>query len=105
RHDALPIFASPGDADITGTLNVDADATFNSDLNVNGSAVVAGEMSSADFDGNLATGDAGTTGWAMNASRVAIGELFLRPGSVGNDVLTNPVTLDSGWDDASAFGS
>ncbi len=78
---------------IGGDLAVSGDAEFSGDLDVNGSAVVAGEMASADFDGNLSTGDAGTTGWAMNASRVAIGELFLRPGSVGNDELANPVAV------------
>ena len=52
---------------------------------------VSGQMQSADFDGDLAAGDAGTKGWAMNRLRAAFGELFLRPGSVGNDALTNPV--------------
>jgi hypothetical protein len=51
-----------------------------------------GGVQSTDFDGNLDTSDAGTTGWAMNAQRAAFGELILRPGSIGNDSLTNPVS-------------
>ena len=50
-----------------------------------------GGMESDDFDGDLDAGDAGTKGWAFNSFRVAIGELLLRPGSIGNDTLTNPV--------------
>jgi hypothetical protein len=50
-----------------------------------------GGVQSTDFDGNLDTSDAGTTGWAMNAQRAAFGELILRPGSIGNDSLANPV--------------
>lgn len=52
---------------------------------------VSGQMQSADFDGDLATGNAGTKGWALNAFRAAFGELFLRPGSVENDALASPV--------------
>ena len=50
-----------------------------------------GGVQSDDFDGDLAAGNAGTTGWAMNAVRAAFGELILRPGSIGNDSLTDPV--------------
>jgi len=50
-----------------------------------------GGMESDAFDGNLDTDDAGTTGWAFNDQKVAVGELILRPGSIGNDSLTNPV--------------
>jgi hypothetical protein len=64
---------------------------------------VAGTLQSAGFDGDLDAGDAGTTGWAMNAARVAIGELFLRPGSVGNDALTSPVVPAAFYAPASNF--
>ncbi|NYG05713.1 hypothetical protein BJ986_000200 [Phycicoccus badiiscoriae] len=50
-----------------------------------------GGMASDAFDGDIDTGNAGTTGWAFNNQKVAIGELILRPGIVGNDALTNPV--------------
>lgn len=50
-----------------------------------------GGMDSDSFDGDLATNDAGTTGWAFNDQKVAVGELILRPGSIGNDSLTSPV--------------
>jgi hypothetical protein len=56
-----------------------------------GVVTVAGAQQSADFDGDLAAGDAGTTGWALNAARAAFGALFLRPGSIENDSLTSPV--------------
>lgn len=57
-----------------------------------------GGMESDDFDGDLDAGDVGTKGWAFNGFRVAIGELLLRPGSIGNETLTNPVfgDVDSG---------
>jgi|SRR5665647_1346576 len=64
---------------------------------------ILGFLQSDDFDGDLDTGDAGTTGWAMNASRVAIGELFLRPGSLGNDMLAHPIAQDSDWGTTSNF--
>jgi hypothetical protein len=50
-----------------------------------------GGVQSAGFDGDLAAGDAGTKGWALNDQRAAFGELYLRPGSIGNDSLANPV--------------
>lgn len=50
-----------------------------------------GGIESTAFDGDLAAGNAGSIGWAMNDQRAAFGELFLRPGSIGNDSLTNPV--------------
>jgi hypothetical protein len=62
-----------------------------------------GGVQSIDFDGDLAAGNAGTTGWAMNAARAAFGELFLRPGSIGNDSLTNPVDGKVGNVSASGF--
>src|SRR5665647_1280730 len=65
---------------------------------------ILGFLQSDDFDGDLDTGDAGTTGWAMNASRVAIGELFLRPGSLGNDALTHPVIYDGTYVNEFNFG-
>jgi hypothetical protein len=56
------------------------------------------------FDGDLAAGDAGTTGWAMDADRVAFGEMYLRPGSIGNDSLANPVDGKVGNVSATGFG-
>jgi hypothetical protein len=52
---------------------------------------VDGQLQGAGFDGDLDAGDAGTIGWAMNAERAAMPELLLRPGSIGNDALTDPV--------------
>lgn len=51
----------------------------------------ANGIESDDFDGDLDAGDAGSKGWAFNSARAAIGELFLRPGSLSNDYLTSPV--------------
>lgn len=62
-----------------------------------------GGIQSNDFDGDLSAGNAGTKGWAMNAVRAAFGELFLRPGSVGNDALANPVDGKVGKVSASNF--
>jgi hypothetical protein len=79
-----------------------------------GVVTVAGAQQSADFDGDLAAGDAGTTGWALNAARAAFGALFLRPGSIENDSLVSPVASDivnftdtgfavtTAWSDAAA---
>lgn len=65
----------------------------------------AGGMESDAFDGNLGAGDAGTTGWAFNDQAVAVGELILRPGSIGNEALTNPVIPQSVWKGTTAnFG-
>lgn len=64
---------------------------------------ILGALQSDDFDGDLDAGDPGTTGWAMNATRAAFGSILLRPNSVGNDILTNPVipaeiaVETSGW--------
>ena len=63
-----------------------------------------GGVQSDDFDGDLSNADAGTTGWAMNAQRAAFGELILRPGSIGNDALTNPVVPQYIYDYTSNFG-
>jgi hypothetical protein len=63
----------------------------------------AGGMESDAFDGDLATDDAGTTGWAFNDQKVAVGELILRPGSIGNDALTNPVVPAQAFQGASTF--
>jgi hypothetical protein len=63
-----------------------------------------GGMESDDFDGDLDAGNAGTTGWAFNSARVAIGELLLRPGSIGNDSLTNPVLPGALSDESTGFG-
>jgi hypothetical protein len=48
-------------------------------------------VQSSDFDGDLATDNAGTKGWALSSLKAALGALILRPGSVGNDALTNPL--------------
>jgi hypothetical protein len=50
-----------------------------------------GSVQSSDFDGDLATDNAGTKGWALSSLKAAFGELILRPGSIGNDSLTDPV--------------
>ena len=75
--------------------NSSAFARSGTSVTAEGVVTVAGAQQSADFDGDLAAGNAGTKGWALNAVRAAFGELFLRPGSVGNDALTNPVTAQS----------
>jgi len=62
-----------------------------------------GGMESDAFDGDLDTDDAGSTGWAFNDQKVALGEVILRPGSIGNDSLTNPVVPAAVWATASAF--
>ena len=64
---------------------------------------VSGQMQSADFDGDLAAGDAGTTGWALNAARAAFGALFLRPGSIENDSLVSPVKPQAVYIEAQNF--
>lgn len=53
-----------------------------------------GSVQSDDFDGNLDNDDAGTKGWALSSLKAAFGELILRPGSIGNDSLTNPVMVN-----------
>lgn len=62
-----------------------------------------GGLESDAFDGDLATRDAGTTGWAVDDQKMAVGELILRPGSIGNDSLTSPVVPDSVWESATGF--
>lgn len=62
-------------------------------------------IASDSFDGDLDAGSAGTTGWAMDADSAAFGELILRPGSVGNDSLTNPLQPIRVHDDASGFNA
>ena len=62
-----------------------------------------GGIESTAFDGDLAAGDAGSIGWAMNDQRAAFGELFLRPGSVGNDSLTTPLVIGQGNNGATNF--
>lgn len=51
----------------------------------------SGTMQSADFDGDAATGDPGTTGWQLAHGNGAFGSISLRDGIVGNDALTSPV--------------
>lgn len=53
-----------------------------------------GSVQSDDFDGDLSTDNAGTKGWALSSLKAAFGELILRPGSIGNDSLTNPIQAD-----------
>ena len=71
--------------------NSSAFARSGTSVTAEGVVTVAGAQQSADFDGDLAAGDAGTTGWALNAARAAFGALFLRPGSIENDSLVSPV--------------
>ena len=72
-------------------------------VSAEGVVTVAGAQQSADFDGDLAAGDAGTKGWALNAARAAFGALFLRPGSIENDSLTSPVTAQYVFDSLTNF--
>ncbi|NNM45137.1 hypothetical protein [Knoellia koreensis] len=60
-------------------------------------------IESDDFDGDIDAADAGTKGWALNAARAALGELILRPGSIGNDALTNPVGVGAIFDFLQGF--
>lgn len=76
-------------------------------LQASGILVKASGIQSADFDGDLDALNPGTTGWAMNARRAAFGSILLRPNSIGNDILTNPVipaeiaVETTGWSNAS----
>ena len=63
-------------------------------FDIDGDVNVTGLMKGSGFDGDLDAGDAGTTGWAMDGDRAAFGELILRPGSIGNDSLTDPVKTE-----------
>ena len=72
--------------------------TFDGDLNV------TGLMKGSGFDGDLDAGDAGSAGWAMDGDRAAFGELILRPGSIGNDSLTDPVKFNVVRADTTNFG-
>jgi hypothetical protein len=69
-----------------------------------GGMTVDGQMAGSGWDGDLDAGNVGTTGWAMNATRAALPELLLRPGSIGNEALTNPVRGDSAYTAAYGFG-
>jgi hypothetical protein len=85
---------------------VEARSPFsNSGMHPNGAdgVTVDGELRSSGFDGDLAAGDAGSKGWAFNDERAAIGELFLRPGSISNESLTNPVDGKVGNVSATGF--
>lgn len=82
---------------------VDGDLIVGGNLRLDGKGTVSGTWQSADFDGDLAAGNAGTKGWAFNSLRAAIGELFLRPGSVTNDSLANPVLVEAIYDSRTAF--
>jgi hypothetical protein len=64
---------------------------------------VDGQLQGAGFDGDLATDNVGTTGGALSATKAAMPELLLRPGSIGNDALINPVKPDSVWESAENF--
>lgn len=77
---------------------------------------VSGQLQGSGFDGDLDVDDVGTTGWALSATKAAMPELLLRPGSIGNDALTNPVVpgvvnevntgfgvLAGSWSDAVTF--
>jgi hypothetical protein len=69
-----------------------------------GGMTVDGQMAGSGWDGDLAAGDVGTTGWAMNATRAALPELLLRPGSIGNEALTSPVVPGYLFNSISGFG-
>lgn len=69
-----------------------------------GGMTVDGKMQGSGFDGDLSTRNAGTKGWAFGPDSVAVGDLILRPGSIGNDALTNPVRGDSAYTAAYGFG-
>lgn len=61
------------------------------DLIIDGAGTVGGTWMASEFDGDLATSDPGTTGWAFDDTRAILPELVLRPGSIANDSLTDPV--------------
>lgn len=66
-----------------------------------------GGLRSANFDGDLASGSAGTMGWGLGGpdGRYAIfNDIVLRGGIIGNDALTSPITAASSTASASAFG-
>jgi len=70
---------------------VDGDLIVDGNLDLNGAGTVSGTFVSEAFDGNLTTGAPGTTGWAYDNNRAILPEVILRPGSIGNDALTDPV--------------
>ena len=63
-----------------------------------------GSVQSDDFDGDLSTDNAGTKGWALSSLKAAFGELILRPGSIGNDALTNPTVAEAVYAQVTNFG-
>ncbi|MBO1751719.1 hypothetical protein J4G33_07885 [Actinotalea sp. BY-33] len=60
---------------------------FDGNLDVNGSAVVAGAVSSADYSP--------TTGWQLDGNNATFNTITLRGGIIGNDALTNPVAAST----------
>ncbi|MER7070976.1 hypothetical protein [Terrabacter sp. NPDC000476] len=91
-------FKLDGQGDVDGSLDVGGS------LRLDGTGTVGGTWKSSQFDGNLGTGAPGTTGWAFDDSRAILPELVLRPGSIGNDSLTEPVRAARLHDDAKGFG-
>lgn len=66
-----------------------------------------GGLRSANFDGDLATGQAGTEGWGLGGpdGRYAIfNDIVLRGGIIGNDALTNPIQAEANRAHAENFG-
>jgi len=80
-----------GNLDLNGAGTVDGSLTIGGSVSVDGAGKVGGTWMSDAFNGNLGTGAPGTTGWAFNNNRAILPELILRPGSVSNDALTDPV--------------
>lgn len=64
---------------------------------------VDGILQGSGFDGDLDTNDVGTTGWAMSGSKVALPEVLLRPGSIGNEILTSPSAPQAIYTSAQGF--
>lgn len=72
-------------------VEVDGDLIVDGNFDLNGQGTVSGRFQSEAFNGNLTTGAPGTTGWAYDNNRAILPEVILRPGSIGNDALTDPV--------------
>ena len=67
-----------------------------------------GGLRSENFDGDLATGTAGTEGWGLGGpdGKYAIfNDIVLRGGIIGNAALTNPLRADANAARVSGFGT
>lgn len=60
-------------------------------------------IQSEDWDGDLGTRDAGENGWAVSRVLAAFADFVVRPGSIGNDLLTSPVDPISSYDYVTNF--